>query len=300
MKSHKVLLPVLAGLVLAASPLAVFAEDVSVSAEAEAQIDVRGPKDDGLQRRIDLIERAKKERMDLQERFRTGFASTTERPASTSLRERMEERKEVRVEKMQERGGIRIEDRIARLKAQIERVSKMERLSAEQKADITADLEAQITALTELKAKMDAETDPEALKELKQSITKEYRVYAVTMPKAAITAAADRIMKVVAQMEAFGEKLSTRVEAAGSAEASSSLDVYTDAVAAAKVSAQAAASLVADLEADNSDTAVASANTQALKDAKAKIDVAQKSLKEAREEIGTILKLVKGNSATNS
>lgn len=306
MKPITTILPLALAAVLFSSPLAAFANEgsdasaeVEASASGEVETEVRGGenrRDDS--RRIDLIERAKKERMDTQERFRASFGSSTKpRPASTSMpiRERLENSgKGVNPEKMQARGEVRIEDRIKRLQAQIERIGKMERLSAEQKATITAELTAQVAALTELKTKIDAETDPAKIKELTQTIGKEYRTYAVTMPKAALTAAADRIMKVVGQMESFGTKLEARISAAGSAEATALLGEYTASVASAKANAQAAATLVADLQADGGDATIASSNTAALKSAKEKIDAAQASLKEARQDIGNILKLVKG------
>lgn len=304
MKPITTILPLALAAVLVTSPLAVFAnEDDSTSSETEVSAsvnaEVRGNDDRREEgRRIDLIERAKKERMDMQERFRASFGSSTKpRPASTSMpiKERMEREGKVPTgEKMQARGEVRIEDRIKRLEAQIERIGKMERLSSEQKATITAELKAQVASLTELKTKIDAETDPAKIKELTQTIGKEYRTYAVTMPKAALTAAADRIMKVVGQMEAFTAKLEARVSASGSAEATTLLGDYTASVASAKTNAQAAASLVADLKADEGDATVASSNTTALKSAKEKVDAAQASLKEARQDIGSILKLVKG------
>jgi hypothetical protein len=306
MKPITTILPLALAAVLIGSPVAALANenddsstDVEVSASAEVETEVRGNddrRDEG--RRIDLIERAKKERMDMQERFRASFGSSTKpRPASTSMpiKERFENSgKGVNPEKMQARGEVRIEDRIKRLEAQIERIGKMERLSEDQKATITAELKVQVASLTELKAKIDAETDPAKIKELTQTIGKEYRTYAVAMPKAALTAAADRIMKVVGQMESFGAKLEARVSASGSAEATTLLGEYTASVASAKTNAQAAASLVADLKADGGDATVASSNTAALKSAKEKIDAAQASLKEARQDIGSILKLVKG------
>ncbi|MEK7201886.1 MAG: hypothetical protein AAB737_04600 [Patescibacteria group bacterium] len=189
-----------------------------------------------------------------------------------------------------------IDGRITRLNAQIARIGTMERLSAEQKASITAELNAQVAALTTLKATIAAETDIAAVKEDLKSITKAYRVYAVTMPKAAITAASDRIMHIVAQMEGFATKLSARVVAAGSSEATAALSDFNLKVADAKVQAQAAASLVAGLSADNGDAAIAASNTAALKSAKEKIDAAQADLKAARKDIGIILSAIKGKS----
>ncbi len=304
-------LTLLLGTVLIASPMAAFAEDsatdtgddsVTVSATAEVEDndrDTRRGSGDMRDRQKDLLERARKEHAGLEDRFRMGMngSTTMGRPAGAErpVKERMENgEKGPGLAKLQEHGGEKIDERIKKMQEQIARIAKMERLSDAQKASITAELNAQITALTSLKASIGTETDVTKLKDLTHSITKAYRVYAVTMPKAAITAASDRIMKVVSQMESFTVKLEARVTASGSADATTALADFKVKVADAKVQAQAAASLVANLSADNGDATVAASNTAALKSAKEKIDLAQKDLKDARKDIGAILKAVKG------
>lgn len=308
MKKTQSALTLLLGAVLVASPMAALANDsvddtdndsVSASASVEVNDDSRSRPGELRGRQNDLLERALKEKRGLEDRFRMGIngSSTIGRPASTTrpLKERVEnDRKGEGFAKLQEHGGEKIDERIEKMQEQIARIAKMERLSDEQKASITAELNAQITALTSLKASIGTETDATKLKDLTHSITKAYRVYAVTMPKAAITAASDRIMKVVAQMESFTVKLEARVTASSSADATAALADFKAKVADAKVQAQAAASLVAGLSADNGDAAIAASNTAALKSAKAKVDVAQADLKAARKDIGTILKAVKG------
>lgn len=309
MKKISTILPLLLGAVIITSPLAVFANEgaddaaeasVTATGSVETETDSRG-RNEGRndERRVDMIERAVKERREMQDRYRMGLhgSTTGERPASTSMprKEHMENGEKGRDPvKMQARGSENVDQRIKRLQEQVARIAKMERLSADQKASITAELNAQIASLTTLKASIAAETDPAKIKELMQSVTKEHRVYAVTMPKAAITAAADRIMNVVAKMESFSAKLSERVTASGSAEAATTLTDFTAKLADAKVQAQAAASLVANLQPDNGDATVAAANTAAIKSAKEKIDAARADLKAAREDIRIILKAVRG------
>ncbi len=307
MKPTQTALTLLLGGILAVSPVAALANEsgddsVSASATVEANADVRAG--DREHPRGGILDRVLKDRPGIEDRFRLGNGSSTQgRPASTTRpeREHMEKPEHpADPAKAQERGGEKIDERIKKMQEQITRIAKMERLSDEQKASITAELNAQITALTTLKASIGTETDPIKLKDLTQSITKAYRVYAVTMPKAAITAASDRIMKVVAQMEAITVKLDTRVSASSSTEAATALTDFKAKVADAKVQAQAAASLVANLSADNGDATVAASNTAAMKSAKEKIDLAQKDLKDARKDIGTILKAVKGTETPSN
>ncbi len=307
MKSTHTALTLLLGGILTVSPVAALANEsaddsVSGSATVEANVDVRIG--DREHPRAGLLDRVLKDRPGIEDRFRMGNGSSTMgRPASTTRPEREHMEKPERsgnTAKMEARGGEKIDERIEKLQEQIARIAKMERLSDSQKASITAELNAQIVALTSLKASIGTETDPAKLKELTQSITKAYRVYAVTMPKAAITAASDRIMKVVAQMEAFTVKLEARISTSTSTEATAALIDFKAKVADAKVQAQAGASLVANLSADNGDATVAASNTAALKSAKEKIDLAQKDLKDARKDIGIMLKSVKGTATPSN
>jgi hypothetical protein len=65
-------------------------------------------------------------------------------------------------------------------------------------------------------------------------------------------------------------------------------------LADAKTQADAAVAEVANLQVDNGDKTVQTANTTALKDAKAKLVVAQKDLAAARHDAATIYGVVKG------
>lgn len=318
MNKKSIVLPLLLGALIAAGPAYALAEDgssdtsgsdVSVTGSADVSGE-RGPKGGILKDLLNredrpLYRNASTNMPLLKEREREHVGSSTRRDLEdrehmgSTTREDRGERKGQAIEKVQSKSSEKIDERIKKLEEQITRIGKMERLSDAQKASITAELEAQVTLLTELKGKIATETSTTTLKELSQSITKSYRVYAVTMPKAAITAASDRIMTVAAQMESFSAKLSARIDAAATAGADvtaarAAFTDYTAKIADAKVQAQAAATAVAGLVADNGDTGAQAANATALKDAKAKIDAAQADLKAARKDIDTMLKAVRG------
>ena len=304
MKKTSVALTAFLGLALAANPLAAFAQDDTVSTNASARVEVDGgglPNAKGilhdLKARLD-----ERKKGDIDQKFRMG-SDTPAWHGSTTRPERGEDNGKhmgTDLASLIARGTSEIGKRIDSLQAQITRIGKMERLSADQKASITAELNAQITSLTALKAKISADTDIAVVKEDMKSITKEFRVYMVTMPKAAIIAASDRIMHVVGQMETFATKLADRVGTTGSAEATAALADFNAKIADAKVQAQAGASLVANLAPDNGDTIVAEANKTALKNAKAKIDAGQADLKAARKDMETIMKAVRGNSEAHA
>lgn len=322
MKKLPIAVTTLLGVVVATSPIAVFANDsidtsdtsVQTSANTEVSTDSRGERKDSIQGLFNLKlrledrqkadarskdheqERELEQEREHQDDFRKG--SNTPDRHSTSTRDKDDKK----IEKvgdlatLKARATAEIDGRITRLNAQIKRVGEMDRLSAQQKASITAELSAQVTNLTALKAEIAAGTDIAVVKEDMKSVTKAYRIYLVTMPKAAITSAADRIMNVAAQMEVFSAKLSARITASASVEVTAALSDMNAKIADAKVQAQAGAALVANLQADNGDVAIAASNAEALKSAKAKIDAGQADLKAARKDMEIIMKGIRGNS----
>jgi hypothetical protein len=232
-----------------------------------------------------------------------------ERMASTTAR--IEQRKEDRVasttarheEKLMGVGSAEIDARIAKLTEALNRINSLEKLTADAKASLIATLTDQITKLTALKAQIAAGTSTTTLKTDVQSITKDFRVYALVLPKAAITAAADRVVTISGQMEGLSAKLSERITAAQAAgadvsAAQTALADFTTKVADAKTQAQTAATAVANLTPDNGDKTKLEANTAVLKAAQAQIKTAQEELKAARADIETILKSIKGKGET--
>ncbi len=300
MKVHTTI-PFLLGALLLASPVALHAEDsatvedsTTTSVETTDSSGAQGASMEDSQNRPGILYRIKNQ-------IDQGRPAIVKAPAgATTSRPLFEQRKEglgekARAEKpVLEKAGARIEQQIERLKEQLARVAKLERLSEEQKAKISAELTAQIDRLTAFKATVATETDPTVIKEQAKALAAEYRAQAVSLPRAAITAAADRMMTVVGQMEAFSVKLHARVDSASSAEASASLSAFDAKVADAKVQAQAVASIVAGLSASSTDDATMKANADALKSAKEKLDAGHADLKAARADIGALLKTLKG------
>ncbi|MES2225745.1 MAG: hypothetical protein V4480_02970 [Patescibacteria group bacterium] len=203
---------------------------------------------------------------------------------------------------MMERGDTGIDMRIGALEKLSSRIEGAKRVSGSIRSELSGELSAQIQALTSLKAKIGNDASTSTLRADVKGIRPEFRTYALVLPQAAITAASDRVLNISAQMDAFGAKLNSRIQAATTAgtdttAAVSAYNDYTAKVADAKVQANAAASLIAGLKPDNGDKAVFAANSAALKSAHDKLKVAETDLKAARVDIGTILKTVKGASA---
>ena len=201
------------------------------------------------------------------------------------------------------RADTELTRRITNLNQAAIRVSAMKNVSATQKSSIEASISTEIANLTTLKAKIDADTDAATLKTDVESITADYRVYALVLPQDHIIAATDRIGTIVAEMQQLGTKLSTRITEAQAAgkNVTAAQTAYTDMqakVADASTQSQAAVSETQNLTPDNGDATVAASNKAAIKDAVAKIKTATADLKAARADVKTILAAVKGTGGS--
>ncbi|KND49237.1 MAG: hypothetical protein AB203_02475 [Parcubacteria bacterium C7867-008] len=192
-----------------------------------------------------------------------------------------------------------VDMRIQKLNDVLIRLDKTERLSDSARASIKASVTGQIQSLKDVKVKIQANSTS-TVKDKMNTTNHPFRAAALVLPKAAITAAADRIMTIAGQMEAFSAKIDARITAASTAgtdvtAARAALTDFNAKVADAKVQAQAAITLIATVSADKeADETTFKANVAALKEARTKIDAAQADLKAAREDIGKILKSIKG------
>lgn len=209
---------------------------------------------------------------------------------------------EARITKAKNRAGEEIQRRIDMLNELNTRVQAMAHVSADEKTSISGVVSSQITSLTELKAKIDADTDLATLKTDIQSIAQSYRIFMLVIPSARIDVAADKINTAATAMTALAAKLQTRIAGAtgDSAAATAALTDMNAKVADAQVQANAAVSLVANLQPDGGDKAVQTSNTAALKDARAKIQAALKDIKDARQDAHTIVKWLHEVGASGS
>ncbi len=210
----------------------------------------------------------------------------------------MHDKNDDKADHMTAHGEKMIDVRISILEKLQKRFEDMKRLSSDDKSALSAQISAQITALTNLKAQIDAGTSTTTIKDDIKSIRPDLRIFALVAPRAAITAAADRITSVVSAMETIGSKLETRIATAKTAgkDVSAAETAYADykvQIANAKVEAKAALDLVVDLKADNGDQTVFTHNKQVLTEARAKIKEAASDLKAARADIKTIVNATK-------
>jgi hypothetical protein len=125
-----------------------------------------------------------------------------------------------------------------------------------------------------------------------------YRVFALVMPQGRIVIMADTEVYVADALLTVGAKLDARIKAAAAAgkDVTALNAMLTDLGAKAsdaKVQAQAAIELIANLQPDQGDKAKMEANNKALADARAKLKVGHEDLKAARANVTKIMNALK-------
>jgi hypothetical protein len=179
------------------------------------------------------------------------------------------------------------------------KIQAMVKVSASEKSSIANTMQSEISNLTTLKAKVDADTDLTSLKADIKSITASYRIFVLVIPQGRIEVAADKIQTTADSYTSFAVKLQTRISDAQTAgkdvaAVSASLSDMNAKIADSNVQAQAAISLVATLQPDQGVQATMQSNTAALKSARTKIQGALADLKAARQDAGSVVKALQG------
>jgi len=202
------------------------------------------------------------------------------------------------------RGDKEIQVRIDSLNKLVTRIQDLRNVSDAQKASIITTLQGLITNLNTLDAQIaSADLSSTTLKESVKSITENYRVYALAIPQLNLFAASDRITTVINMMSVVGGKLQTRLAGASGVPNMAALQADLNDFAAkltdANTQISAAVSEFAPLTPDQGDKTKMAANTAALKDARTKVQAAQKDVVAARKDAQTIINaLVKYDKGT--
>lgn len=200
--------------------------------------------------------------------------------------------------KLKARGDAEIDRRIAALTNLSARVQAMQKVTPEFKTALNTVVQTQISGLTTLKAKINADTDSATLKTDLASVTSSYRVFALVLPQARIAAAADREVVLVSMMSTLGAKLQAHIQAAQQAGANvtdltGTLNDMAAKLQEAQTQASAAIAASAVLTSDNGDKTVMASNTAALKKARTNIKDGMTALIAARKDADTIVKGIK-------
>ncbi len=194
------------------------------------------------------------------------------------------------VDKLKEKANREIDRRIAGLTRLIELINRIKRITDSQKTDLTTQVQNQITNLQALKTKIAGDTDIATLRADVQSIVKDYRIYALFIPKTYIIANADRLLDIADEMVQISGRLQTRIDALKSAgkDTTQMQSFMTDRaakIADAKTQAQNAINAVLPLLPDGypaNKTALQNARTM-LQTARADLRAAQKDAQQIRQ-----------------
>lgn len=119
-----------------------------------------------------------------------------------------------RMTNLKARANQEVDRRIASLNKLIARITSVKRLTADQKTTFTGQIQTEVTNLTTLKAKIDADADLVTLKTDVQSIILSYRVYALFMPKIHLLAAADSMIEVTDRITELSTKIQQKIQEA--------------------------------------------------------------------------------------
>ena len=191
------------------------------------------------------------------------------------------------------RGDTAIGNRITALNTLETRIQAMKNVSASEQQFLAATVQTNITNLTALKTKIDADTSVTTVRADIKTITANYRIYDLIIPQGYVVASADRVDTIGGMMTTLGTQLQTKITAAQAAGKNvttlqSALSDMTTQVANAESQAQTAQSGVISLVPDQGSATVAASNKAALVAARANIKTATANLKTAREDIQTI------------
>lgn len=183
-------------------------------------------------------------------------------------------------------------------------VQAMVKVSASEKSAIAVEVQGEISSLTSLGAKIQADTAIADLRTDITSITQDYRIFMLVVPQGRIEIAADKIQTVTSTYAALSAKLQARISAApvgtDTTQVNAWLSDMNAKVADANAQAQAAVSLIANLQPDQGSATVEASNKTALQSARADIKTALADLKTARSDAGSIVKAVESWKVSTS
>lgn len=118
---------------------------------------------------------------------------------------------QTKITNIKTRGDQEISRRLTTLNTLNGKINDAIRLTASDKSALQSQINAEISGLTALKTKLDADTDLATTRADAQSIVNEYRVYVLIVPKVAIIRYADSIAQTNAKLSTLAGKLQTRI-----------------------------------------------------------------------------------------
>lgn len=123
---------------------------------------------------------------------------------------------QARLANIKSKGDAEINRRIKTLNEFASKLSAAAKLSSADKTSLSAEVNSEISGLTALKTKLDAETTLDGAIADAKSIISDYRVYALVAPKVMLVKTADDEIVVQTKLTALAAKLQSRISSAQS------------------------------------------------------------------------------------
>lgn len=117
----------------------------------------------------------------------------------------------LRVESLIQRANNEINRRLTALNDLATKVSLLKRVSDGQKAAFASEIQTNINDLTNLKIKIDADTDPVVLQADVQSLVDNYRIFALYIPKINLLVGADIASETAGSLGSLAIKLQNKI-----------------------------------------------------------------------------------------
>lgn len=144
-------------------------------------------------------------------------AAARKEAAASSAAERREKASQNSIENLRSRALREIDNRLTSLSRLVTKINTLGKLTTGQKAALTASLQTEITNLTNLKAKVQADTDIETLRADAKAIVSSYRVYALYIPQIHTLTAASALLTSTQKLTDAYTELQKRVSNAKAA-----------------------------------------------------------------------------------
>lgn len=194
-----------------------------------------------------------------------------------------------------------LDQRIENLNKLKERVAQFKNVNDTDKTSINTVISNVISDLGLLRTAIENATSTDHVKQLREMVNNNYRVYALIMPQLSIIASADRMITTISMLSIVASKIEVRLGAvatgtditsANLALANKSLQAMKDKLVQAQADAQSAVNLVAPLVPDQGEKTVADSNLKTMKEARAKIKSAQANVVGAKKDAETVTKIL--------
>ncbi len=118
-----------------------------------------------------------------------------------------QQRQEQNLDNLKKRADKMIDNRIDALNKVLQRIQNDKRLSADEKSSLSAEIQTNISGLTSLKAKIDADTDITVARTDSKSIITNFRVFAIFEPKIRLLVTIDNMSASQTRLSSLTPKL---------------------------------------------------------------------------------------------